>query len=205
MLNVCRQRKERKQRLTTSVRRSVDLSFRFISDLQLTTTLFYLSRLTMPIRRVSASTQWWRMERNAVSAYIYSALQKAGSHSTDSMPLGTLLFVILVWTVHGWLGRGNQSACAHHVVWCTLIGSYHRTLRGEQSGCPPLLLMLSVQSCRFWLQFQLDKLLDCQHMVTREHCQDRVHDEHLFIITHQGSVRSWAFKMSLGADERRKY
>ncbi|XP_054929372.2 tryptophan 2,3-dioxygenase isoform X2 [Dermacentor andersoni] len=32
---------------------------------------------------------------------------------------------------------------------------------------------------------QLDKLLDCQKMVTEQHCEERVHDEHLFIITHQ--------------------
>lgn len=32
---------------------------------------------------------------------------------------------------------------------------------------------------------KLDKLLDCQKMVTEQHCTERVHDEHLFIITHQ--------------------
>ncbi|XP_077558615.1 tryptophan 2,3-dioxygenase vermilion isoform X2 [Haemaphysalis longicornis] len=32
---------------------------------------------------------------------------------------------------------------------------------------------------------KLDKLLDCQEMVTEHHCTERVHDEHLFIITHQ--------------------
>lgn len=31
----------------------------------------------------------------------------------------------------------------------------------------------------------LDKLLDAQHMVSQEHNRP-VHDEHLFIITHQG-------------------
>ncbi|KAL3209649.1 hypothetical protein MRX96_038076 [Rhipicephalus microplus] len=32
---------------------------------------------------------------------------------------------------------------------------------------------------------KLDKLLDCQKLVTEQHCEERVHDEHLFIITHQ--------------------
>lgn len=32
---------------------------------------------------------------------------------------------------------------------------------------------------------KLHQLLDCQQMVTEHHCKERVHDEHLFIITHQ--------------------
>ncbi|XP_064481847.1 tryptophan 2,3-dioxygenase-like [Ornithodoros turicata] len=32
---------------------------------------------------------------------------------------------------------------------------------------------------------RLDKLLDCQQLVTKQRCKEEVHDEHLFIITHQ--------------------
>ena len=41
----------------------------------------------------------------------------------------------------------------------------------------------------FWMRFQIDKLLSCQEPASQKYGPGLVHDEYLFIITHQGKNR----------------